>query len=409
MARWSKYTFNLLMAAFVLVPSSILLPLKLLCIALSAVSWVLWAILADARFSGRDVLTVLAFPLWLLVSAVFTFYSQLFSADIILRALISYVSIFILFVVCLVHLRYDLVSYGDVKRVFCICLVLYCAIKLFVMFIPLALGMSVKEASLLFSAGFLIEYRSEEQQFLRVATSNDLMLPFGLIILIFNRVFQSRILQAGVILLFLITSILTFTRFIWIACIMPFLFFFAMTTMGRKFQIASVGILLFPVFLHLSSLLGIGDIEVGVLSEIFVRAFDSTSLGVKEIQAARLYEMFSEAPIFGYGVGSYDKGYIRSGDLPFIYETQWISFLVQGGVVGVAVTLFYLLYPVMKILLKSNGVISKECLAFLGVYVLFLLSGFTNPNISALSAAMIYFLAYLYSHELQLNREKLLS
>lgn len=387
----AKGSFYLLIICFVLIPSSILLPIKLLCIFGAVAFWVLAFLLGNKQVSREEIFFVFLFVAWLLFSAFYAMGDQEYSDKIILRAFISYLSLFLLFLILASYVRFGYLSVADIKRAFCACLSLYCITKLVVIFLPAFLGVPASVVAGFFDTGFLVEYRSSEQQFLRIATSNDLMIPFALTFLIFGEVFKSKIVLAVIISLLLATSVLTFTRYVWLATVVPLLFFVA--TSNLRVRLFSISLFLVSLF-YISLMFGSSSGESGVAREVTVRAFDSASIGVKEAQSQKLLDLYSESPFWGFGIGSYDKNYIRSSDFPFIYETQWVSILVQAGILGSTIILFYVFFPIFAHLYGKGYRYTKECFCFCLVYFLFLLSGITNPNITLLNSAFIYFLAY---------------
>ena len=57
---------------------------------------------------------------------------------------------------------------------------------------------------------------------------------------------------------------------------------------------------------------------------------------IRRMQFHRLTELIGKQPLFGYGVGSYDRGYVRSPQMPYSYELQLLSFVLKFGIVGFA-------------------------------------------------------------------------
>ena len=57
---------------------------------------------------------------------------------------------------------------------------------------------------------------------------------------------------------------------------------------------------------------------------------------IRRMEFHRLTELIGKQPLFGYGVGSYDRGYVRSPQMPYSYELQLLSFVLKFGIVGFA-------------------------------------------------------------------------
>lgn len=57
---------------------------------------------------------------------------------------------------------------------------------------------------------------------------------------------------------------------------------------------------------------------------------------IRKEQLHRLGRLIQEKPIHGYGIGSYDRDYVRSSQMPYSYELQLLSLIAKFGVVGFA-------------------------------------------------------------------------
>lgn len=69
----------------------------------------------------------------------------------------------------------------------------------------------------------------------------------------------------------------------------------------------------------------------------FFSSFSVDSDSVRSVQIAKLMEGIKQKPWFGHGMGSYLPDYLRSETLPFSYETEYLSFVYQLGIVGFVV------------------------------------------------------------------------
>ena len=88
----------------------------------------------------------------------------------------------------------------------------------------------------------------------------------------------------------------------------------------------------------------------------------------------------------GNGMGSFVPTLIRSEYQTYMYEVQWAALLMQFGLLGV----FFILTCLggILILILSSKIPNKNYLALF--YVLWLLSGFTNPYLFILSSSVVY-------------------
>ena len=332
---------------------------------------------------------------------IFSFYLSLFydfnKIEYAMRALIS--NIILLFITTLL-LKYfyinNNIEYSKIFNIFIIGLSIYSIIKLIFIFMPFITGLNVRNVSNILKANFVIDYRSENQQYLRIATSNDLMLPFGLFILLHDEYFNlkyKRIKKILLSLLFIITMILTFTRLIWFFLFIILLFYFIHIKLYKN-----IIFMLFFTFIFIYSI-SIKDRFI-FFPEIIIRFNDITSLNIKSTQAYLLLICFLNKPLLGHGIGSYLDEYIRSKTLPFIYEVQWASFLYQYGAIGTFFIILIVMIPIYKTIIYfiKNKVITYYTFILLLIYFMFLLSGFTNPNLTNLNTSMIYFITYLLSN-----------
>lgn len=113
-----------------------------------------------------------------------------------------------------------------------------------------------------------------------------------------------------------------------------------------------------------------------------VRDSDNT----RAIQSAAINKEIEYFPLIGKGVGS------NAGDRDsFSYEVQWLSFLMQFGLVGI---FFFLISFALIGWEYLKHPINSSRFAFLSGFILFLLGGFTNPFLLSLNSGIMY-AAYL--------------
>ncbi|MCH7371159.1 O-antigen ligase family protein, partial [Aeromonas sp. MR16] len=96
-----------------------------------------------------------------------------------------------------------------------------------------------------------------------------------------------------------------------------------------------------------------------------------------------LFDAFSDNPIVGLGMGAYVKSCIRGGNgTEYLYEIQWLSFLMKYGIFGFIPFLMYYIYPVL--LWRLIGALAVSS------YLLFILSGLTNPYLLSSTTSVIF-------------------
>jgi|GEM_PF-4315935 len=85
-------------------------------------------------------------------------------------------------------------------------------------------------------------------------------------------------------------------------------------------------------------------------------------------------------PLLGTGLGSEAHDYLRSEKTPYFYEAQWYATTMQMGFFGV-------FWYVVNILLALYVPLRKNYITFTAVFLMWVLSGFTNPFLTALGSA----------------------
>jgi hypothetical protein len=115
---------------------------------------------------------------------------------------------------------------------------------------------------------------------------------------------------------------------------------------------------------------------------------------IRAEQARALIEEFEDRPILGKGLGSHATAVIRADRLLYSYELQWLAFLMQVGIVGV-IGIVALLGASMRDLVMARH--SAKPLVLL-LFLLWLVSGFTNPYMTNSFAAVTFglFMALFY-------------
>ncbi|WP_421214184.1 O-antigen ligase family protein [Aeromonas jandaei] len=138
-----------------------------------------------------------------------------------------------------------------------------------------------------------------------------------------------------------------------------------------------------------------GELIVSLINIRLDVRFIDVSDNERVMQFNCLLNSISENPILGLGMGGFVKTCIR-GDIgtEHLYEMQWLSFIMKFGVIGVIPILALYLYPLLR--WKNIGLFS------IFSYVLFLVSGFTNPYLLS-STTSIIFIGLLLNYSLKVG------
>lgn len=126
-------------------------------------------------------------------------------------------------------------------------------------------------------------------------------------------------------------------------------------------------------------------------------------------QKIYLWEGIWKTPLFGQGLGSYIREYLRSEITPFSYEAEYISFIYQFGFIGFALIVggIILNFAIMCF----RGI--KRCRLFLLVLLNFgiwILRPLYNPQFLSSSSGMvivaIFLAGHYYSQQLEQEKER---
>lgn len=225
----------------------------------------------------------------------------------------------------------------------------------------------------------------------RIQTSVDIIFPFLVFFVLHSENLGIK-LSKPFKWLFLISGItsvfLSFSRFL----IFTFLFslFLYFCTLPFFKQIKTW------IFIGLISCIGIGIIGPATVMEIVDKRFFSTdnaaSDTTREEQIDAMMQACDESPFFGKGLGGYTRECIRDYEVPHAYEVQWVSFLMQFGLVGLFIILLSTLF-IASNFLSFPWTLLK--ISFLLLFGLWLLSGFTNPFLISLTSGLIYMIFLL--------------
>lgn len=387
--RIVKYLFIISLLSLLIIPASLGTSVK----SIFIVS--LFSLCCMCGVKAKEFLIFILITIFNLFYLIYSIYKIDVIDGLSIRAFLSYQGI-ALTTFALIWGAYSIK--GDkIFRLFIIGMSLYCFIKLIFIFMPDLCALTDIDSA------FAVDLRT--QDFLRIATSNDLLFPFAIFLLLNKCFFDINLSPCKSLLIFivlLITSILTFTRFVWISTFFAILGYIILCSGFKKLNLQKYKLYIFILFLFfiftfVSSY--ISSYRENFLDLIFIRFSDFYSLQIKGEQAGYLITKFIDKPLFGAGNSAFINDYIRYERLPFVYETQWIALLYQFGIIGTTIIAVFLLlpiYPIFKYI--ATYLRFPKCLfVFFSLYLLFLLSGFTNPNLFTMNSSVVYFMAYAFS------------
>lgn len=236
---------------------------------------------------------------------------------------------------------------------------------------------------------------------IRLQTSVDIVTPYLLLFVLNSERLGIRFpkgFRYVYTIISLLSVLLSFSRYLiavsWIA-----LFLYWITLKQLK-QVVWGSFLVICLML---GILALGTENVSKVIEKRLFSVDnaySDQTRVEQIEA--LGEEITCYPFLGKGLGGFAPLCVRDRQLPHSYEVQWVAFTMQFGVIGIAciITCFLILG---KGYLRGPITIPK--VTFGAMYLLWLISGFTNPFLISLTSGIMYALFALAPYSLDRKLE----
>lgn len=136
-------------------------------------------------------------------------------------------------------------------------------------------------------------------------------------------------------------------------------------------------------------------LDVVALVEQFVSAFQGqeASSGLRYLQAASLWESFTNSPLIGQGLGS-AVDVLRSDDMPWAYELSYLALLMNVGMVGFLIYFFAVVWIAFKgiQLSRKDCEFAKLFVPLLSALCAFLIMNATNPYLGKFDYLWVIFL-----------------
>lgn len=232
---------------------------------------------------------------------------------------------------------------------------------------------------------------------IRLQTSTDIPTPYLLFFALLSPqlgVKLPRFFLLCYLPLSLSTLFFSFSRFLWATAAIGYLLTLLVQsplTIAKKVFLGS-----------LIALIGICAIGIEESTNIIWSRFLSEETKYSDLQRyeqvdALLYK-FSHSPCFGHGLGAYSEECIRAKNQPHSYEVQWVAFLMQFGFLGTLV-LFLACMGIISPYLEDSITPLKVVLMIM--FLLWLLSGFTNPFLISMNSGTMYGLFYIIGKEIR--------
>lgn len=186
------------------------------------------------------------------------------------------------------------------------------------------------------------------------------------------------------IVLALFTIFISYSRFLWAITAVFLVLHILSSITERAFVRGCVTAVLLVITL---APLGMFSGSQQVIYNRFLSGEVKQSDQVRSDQIEALFCQYEQHPFIGNGLGAYSDRCIRDSNNPHYYEVQWVAFFMQFGFLGSSLLILLLgsvLWPYMQPPLTWLKLTTSI------VYIMWLLSGFTNPFLISLNSGFIY-------------------
>lgn len=224
----------------------------------------------------------------------------------------------------------------------------------------------------------------------RLQFPSDNVLP----ICVFALMSQRKHLRVGpwtsflVTALFVVSTIDTFSRYIWASTLLAALLGMLVSRRDRMHWVY-IGLAALTIAIFLRNVIELVELR-------FFSPLASESDLQRVGQIASLKRFFWGSPFFGHGMGSFPLDYTRSSEVPYAYEVQILALCGEFGLVGMGLFFCLLVDYYRKAFTFSEGTLTYRLCVF-AILLDFLAAGFFNPcllvSLSALCYGLIFALA----------------
>jgi hypothetical protein len=223
----------------------------------------------------------------------------------------------------------------------------------------------------------------------RIEFSSDIVGAFVLFVVLCPSISGIRLKRIPVVLITIVllaSALLAYARYIWF---LDGIAIVAAMMIERRIKL---------LFIALFTFVPVAGIYYEALQPLVEGRFfsdqvsDSDLIRIQQYQA--LLDEIRTRPLIGKGLGTHVNGVIRNSENRYSYELQWMSLLMQFGMLGLAGILTLIAFSARDLLKSQHP--AKPWLVLL--FGLWLLSGFTNPHLTSSFAGATFgmFMALFY-------------
>jgi O-antigen ligase len=252
--------------------------------------------------------------------------------------------------------------------------------------------------------------RLEYGNLLRIQTPSDVLpiIIFGFYLLQKDRFYKKTIVTALMTLFVIIVySRLFFIQYVALVGLVGVLYFLEKYGIKKVIIAFSALIVIFTSAMFMSH--GASKIEK-IITARFISADTVKSDAVRGDQTQALINVFLKSPVIGKGVGAYAEELIRNVDNSFSYEEEYLSFLMQLGIIGFtliiigSIVLFFRILNVSKVKDKKIKILIIFNFIFWAIRPLFN-PGFLSSN-SGIIIVILMFYSYYYYADVKVDEVK---
>jgi hypothetical protein len=193
-------------------------------------------------------------------------------------------------------------------------------------------------------------------------------------------------------------SIIVYSRMIFLQLGLTLIFaFIGKNNIMKVIKLAFVTFILLATFAFFFQ-----ETATNIYDSLVFRLFSQETInsdGVRDVQQEVLLSNANENPIFGKGLGYYDKQLIRNSNAKYSYELEYMAFLMQLGIVGfslIVLLLIFTFYKTINFNIKNN--IIRNLLYF--NFLFWAIKPFFNPNFLSSNSASTIVVLMIMSHVL---------
>lgn len=224
------------------------------------------------------------------------------------------------------------------------------------------------------------------ESFSRFQTSVDIITPYLIFFVLQSETFGLKFSKKFIyffITISILSIILSFSRFLMAVAFAAFFFYWISVNIPKMVRAVLLAILLMMG--------GVASVGIDNAEKAFHMRFTSLSNyqsdDTRAVQVNALMKEHDNHPLLGTGLGGSPKDYYRDDKLTHSFEVQWVAFLMQFGVIGIALLLMPVIYTCSAILTTPLNVTKWGLFCMFGIWIL---SGFTNPYLISLASGIIY-------------------